>query len=112
MLYDPALPLRTLPGLRTTEEETNWTWLARQACSESLQQINSLLAAPVVTDRDIHSCLIAIRASLQLVLSESLSTAQISATVRRALQIFDRLAGIQSISHPLPIVSLAAQTSL
>jgi len=100
MLYNPALPLRTLPGLRTTEEEAKWTWLARQACSESLQQINSLLTAPVATDRDIQSCLIAIRASLQLVLSESLSAAQISATVHRALQIFDRLAGIQDLRQP------------
>lgn len=100
MLYNPALPLRSLPGLLSTEEEAKWTWLARQACAESLQQINSLLTAPVATDRDIQSCLIAIQASLQLVMSESLSAAQISATVRRALQIFDRLAGIQGISQP------------
>jgi len=112
MLDNPALPLRTLPGLRSAEEETDWTWLARQACSDSLQQINSLLAAPVATDRDIHSCLIAIRASLQLVLSESLSAAQISATVRRALQIFDRLARIQSAGQTLPAIGQPAQSSM
>ena len=112
MLSNPALPLRTLPGLRSAEEETDWTWLARQACEESLQQINSLLAAPIAADRDIHSCLIAIRASLQLVLSESLSAAQISVTVRRALQIFDRLAGIQTFSQTPPTMSQPAQSSM
>jgi len=98
MLSTPALPLRTLPGFRTIDEETLWISLARQACSESLQQINSLLGAPVAADRDVHSCLVAIRASLQRVLNESLSASQISATVQRAVQIFDRLAGIQSVN--------------
>jgi len=102
MLSDPALPLLELPRFQNKEEQCCWIEQARLACSASLQQINALLQDPVAADRDIHSCLIAIRASLQLVLSEPLSAAQISATVRRALQVFERLASIQSFS---PLIS-------
>ncbi len=96
MHLNPALPLRTLPGIPASSEDSAWIDLARQACSESLQLINALLAAPSAADRDIHSCLVAIRSSLELVINEPLSAAQIAVTVRRSLQVFDRLAGVQS----------------
>ncbi|MFK7966731.1 MAG: hypothetical protein AB8C46_22450 [Burkholderiaceae bacterium] len=96
MLSNPALPLRTLPRIPASNEQTAWIDLAKQACSESLQLTDALLTTPSTADRDIHSCLVAIRASLELVINEPLSAAQIAVTVRRALQVFDRLACVPS----------------
>ena len=99
MNANPALPLKTLPpqsanGLAAIADQSLWLHQARQACEESLGQIEALLASPDQQDRDMVACLMAVSRSLRWALTESESANEMSLTVRRALQVFDRIEAI------------------
>lgn len=99
MHVDPATPLQTLAlqtltGPGSINDNPAWLGLARQACEESLRRVNALLAMPEINDRDMHACLLAVGRSLQWAMTETASSSEMSITVRRALQVFDRMAAI------------------
>lgn len=96
MNTNPALPLKTLPPCASSDvaaiaDQTDWLDQARLACQESLGQIEALLASPDRQDRDMVACLMAVSRSLRWALTESESASEMSLTVRRALQVFDRI---------------------
>ncbi len=91
MRSDPSLPLQRLPALPVAQSNPQWLTAARQACRESLSNIDQILADAVPPDQDSRACLLAIAKSLQWVQGENTSAPEMTQTVRRALQIFDRM---------------------
>ena len=69
--------------------------MARQACRESLSRIDQILANACPPDHDSRACLLAIAKSLQWVQGDKTSAAEMTQTVRRALQIFDRMSATE-----------------
>ncbi len=87
-----TLPPQSATGPVASADQTAWLGQARLACEESLARIEMLLATPGKQDRDMVVCLMAISRSLRWALTESESATEMSLTVRRALQVFDRIA--------------------
>lgn len=95
MTIDPVLPLQALLGTwnadTSANDDENWLFQARAACAETLTRIETLRESPAAADRDVQVCLTAVIKSLQWVLADQPSANEMSVTVRRAVQVFDRI---------------------
>ncbi len=90
MTKNPAVPLQALISGPNAGSEDHWLDQARAACAESLERIEAMRDT-VAADRDTLACLGAVSKSLQWVLSSDSSASQLTFTVRRAIQVFDRI---------------------